>query len=510
MGKLRVKVFYRDQPLSCDICHGPHRVSDCDLRGKCRHCGEEGHFARACPRPWARKGDAASHVSDGADPTTVQAAGRATVADVGHAAASDANRAAVADAGRAAASDTDRASDAAVQAISEPDSLDGAMLDSSGRTLAISATLSASLLVDSHDNQLDEVSSQTFLSSPAPSSSDFDSLDGATVDSVGLNSPVPRDTSVSNLTNVDGVAKEGRTGLLSKLKTKVGLNKKKQHKEKVISTNESYITVNSGNSSNDSESILNDNVISVISNNESQKCAHPDSSEDTADSDHFSVPAKHAPHPPKVKPPVVVSLDKSRPVPVAEHDQERSRSRSTSGHSSSASRTASNGEHLLPSSIGYEPKSPRCSGGSKKQWFVSPTIMEVQIISINVNGIQNSDRRAGLLQWLRPLAILPDVVCLQEAHCVSDVKCHSWFRSSRFQSVVSPGSQKSCGYVILFRPSLLLVNFSSNDADRFVSEPDSLDGAMLDSSGRTLAISATLSASLLVILHRQSSDLFWL
>lgn len=41
---------------------------------------------------------------------------------------------------------------------------------------------------------------------------------------------------------------------------------------------------------------------------ESQKCAHPDSSEDTADSDHFSVPAKPAPHPPKKTPPVVVSL----------------------------------------------------------------------------------------------------------------------------------------------------------------------------------------------------------
>ena len=138
---------------------------------------------------------------------------------------------------------------------------------------------------------------------------------------------------------------------------------------------------------------------------ESQKCAHPDSSEDTADSNHFSVPAKHAPHPPKEKPPVVVSSGKSRPVPVAEHDHDRNRSRcrSPSGRSSSASRTASNGKHLLPSSIGYEPNPPRFSGGSKgskKQWFVSPTIMAVQIISINVNGIQNSDRRAGLLQWL--------------------------------------------------------------------------------------------------------------
>ena len=101
--------------------------------------------------------------------------------------------------------------------------------------------------------------------------------------------------------------------------------------------------------------------------------------------------------------------------------------------------------------------------------FVSPTIMAVQIISLNINGIRNSDRRAGLLQWLRSLAVVPDVVCLQEAHCVSDVECQSWFRSSGFQSVVSPGSQKSCGCIILFRPSLSLVDFSSDDAGRFVS-----------------------------------------
>ena len=101
--------------------------------------------------------------------------------------------------------------------------------------------------------------------------------------------------------------------------------------------------------------------------------------------------------------------------------------------------------------------------------FVSPTIRAVQIISFNVNEIRNSDRRSGLLLWLRSLAVVPDVVCLQEAHCVSDVECLSWFRSSRFQSVVSPGSQKSRGCVILFHPSLLLVDFSSDDAGRFVS-----------------------------------------
>ena len=88
--------------------------------------------------------------------------------------------------------------------------------------------------------------------------------------------------------------------------------------------------------------------------------------------------------------------------------------------------------------------------------------MAVQIISININSIRNSDRRAGLLQWLRPL-----VVCLQEAHCASDVECQSWFRSSGFQSVVSPGSQKSCGCVILFCLSLSLV-YSAEPCNKLI------------------------------------------
>ena len=94
--------------------------------------------------------------------------------------------------------------------------------------------------------------------------------------------------------------------------------------------------------------------------------------------------------------------------------------------------------------------------------------MALSIIQFNTNGIRNPDKRAGLLQWLRSLSVVPDVVCLQETHCVSDVECQSWFRSSGFHSVASPGSQKSCGCIILFRPCLSLVNSSFDDAGRFV------------------------------------------
>lgn len=52
-----------------------------------------------------------------------------------------------------------------------------------------------------------------------------------------------------------------------------------------------------------------------------------------------------------------------------------------------------------------------------------------------------------------------DVVCLQEAHCVSDLECHTWFSSSGFSFVLSPGTCRSGGCIILYCPVLQLVNF---------------------------------------------------
>ena len=84
--------------------------------------------------------------------------------------------------------------------------------------------------------------------------------------------------------------------------------------------------------------------------------------------------------------------------------------------------------------------------------------MALSIISLNVNGLHESSKREGLLQWLRSLPVTVDVVSLQETHCTSDVECHSWFSSSGLSSVLSPGTSRSGGCVILYRPALTLVN----------------------------------------------------
>ena len=79
-----------------------------------------------------------------------------------------------------------------------------------------------------------------------------------------------------------------------------------------------------------------------------------------------------------------------------------------------------------------------------------------------------ADKRACFLQWLHSLPVVVDVVCIQESHCVSLAECDLWFRSSGFPSVVSPGSKKSCGCVVLFRPTLSLVQSWADEEGRLL------------------------------------------
>ena len=95
-------------------------------------------------------------------------------------------------------------------------------------------------------------------------------------------------------------------------------------------------------------------------------------------------------------------------------------------------------------------------------------IMALSILTLNCNGIRDLSKRNGLIQWLHSLPGSVDVVCLQEAHCVSAPECSLWFHSSGFDSVVSPGSVHSCGCIVLFRPSLTLWNSWSDTGGRYL------------------------------------------
>ena len=94
--------------------------------------------------------------------------------------------------------------------------------------------------------------------------------------------------------------------------------------------------------------------------------------------------------------------------------------------------------------------------------------MALSIITINVNGLRDAAKRAGVTQWLHSLPSPVDVVCLQECHCVSVDEVSFWFPGSGLLCAVSPGSIHSCGCIVLFRPSLSLIRSWSDDRGRFL------------------------------------------
>ena len=95
-------------------------------------------------------------------------------------------------------------------------------------------------------------------------------------------------------------------------------------------------------------------------------------------------------------------------------------------------------------------------------------LMALSVLSLNCNGIRDQPKRAGLVQWLRSLPVCVDIVCLQETHCLSLFECSLWFQSSGFSFSLSCGSVHSCGCVVLFRPSLSLVNSWGDDDGRYL------------------------------------------
>lgn len=95
-------------------------------------------------------------------------------------------------------------------------------------------------------------------------------------------------------------------------------------------------------------------------------------------------------------------------------------------------------------------------------------LMALSLISLNVIGLRDANKRAGLLQFLRCLSSPPDVVCLQEVHCISEAKVCDWFCSSGFSVLAAPGSLRSCGCAILYKPKLTLVASFCDTSGRFL------------------------------------------
>ena len=94
--------------------------------------------------------------------------------------------------------------------------------------------------------------------------------------------------------------------------------------------------------------------------------------------------------------------------------------------------------------------------------------MALSIVTLNANGLRDQVKCAGLLQWFRALTVVPDIVCLQECHCSSDLECQTRFRASGCLCALAAGSTHARGCIILCRPTLSLVQSWSEPDGRFL------------------------------------------
>ena len=90
----------------------------------------------------------------------------------------------------------------------------------------------------------------------------------------------------------------------------------------------------------------------------------------------------------------------------------------------------------------------------------------LRCVTINANGIRESPKRHAFLQWLSNLRL--HFACLQETHILSCADATSWFASSGFQAISSPGTNHSCGTILLYRPDFHLANSWTDREGRLV------------------------------------------
>ena len=493
---IRCKVWYRDQPLTCDICSkGGHKASACPDKGKCLRCHQPGHMARQCPNPWGGAGTASNTDEDDVTPVLIDPALVPPRGDLSQ--------------GLVHAEDLDIGLDQTIaadnqssppddQTLADAASVAELILDASSLSSGLysepeievlevgvaSQPSSDSFVVDERDNQLDELASQQSALIPsncgpggAPSGGEF-SCDSQIVQSNNNN---------DSLININ-ISKELNVNTESDSQCSVS-----------ILSNCVPDAAPSGGEFVSSSQIESNNNLNLSSSIGSQTNSTPDGESIT---NYYGsvVSSDGAPPGPVIVDAEMANAADMRKRPISESSSDDIAGEVVGPNSKSSSKKSKKGvtgvpQREFPLLLGpVEPLwlSPALHPGKPALlpgllvWIVSRLVlhrpliwlvlvpkgdflqfimavllcflMALSILTLNCNGIRDQSKRSGLVQWLRALPVSVDVVCLQETHCVSPSECSSWFLSSGFSSALSPGSIHSCGNIVLFRPSLSLVD----------------------------------------------------
>jgi exonuclease III len=104
--------------------------------------------------------------------------------------------------------------------------------------------------------------------------------------------------------------------------------------------------------------------------------------------------------------------------------------------------------------------------GPLRLWLLYITqVAMYNLISLNVNGLNDQIKRYALIDWLK--CMKADIVCLQETHASCNSTIQSWFRNSGFRVVSSSTSNKRCGTAILVRDIYQITHICKDDDGRF-------------------------------------------
>ena len=337
------KVWYRGQPVECDICGAGHVSRVCPMRNKCRFCGEEGHFARNCP---GRNGEGWGEV----------VAQGATDAPVG---GQEGGSVDLRDNQLDELSSQDAPGSVSASACADPDSLEGATVVSQAST-DVSQSVLAGLALNSN-------------SPDAPNSDSVNSnsncSDALNSESVNLNNCADLPSNVSNdsLNNemvvIDSNCNSGNVSVTSESEI---VNGNSNDSNGTVNSNDNGISESIiSNSSNDNNGVVisNDNEMNIAETSDSSDSESEDGeigsnasiggapsgdgssldSVHSTDRDSFvlPLPAKRTAR----KPPVVMSPGRSRSV-------------SPLGTGTSRSPLVA-GKHPLPPAVPSRPKSRR-------------------------------------------------------------------------------------------------------------------------------------------------------
>ena len=88
------------------------------------------------------------------------------------------------------------------------------------------------------------------------------------------------------------------------------------------------------------------------------------------------------------------------------------------------------------------------------------------LVSLNVNGLNDHLKRTALIDWLK--CMKADIVCLQETHASSHESIRKWFANSGYRVASSCHTNKSAGTAILVQDTHKISKIIKDDAGRFV------------------------------------------